>query len=254
MMILPAGMGGVGFIRPPEGGGGAEWSIVGVTNTAAVGSGNVTLTEPAGVVAGDLLVAMIGYRDSVPFTLPAGWGLVATQQSSGDLFTTDGIGSAVMAYIVRGSAPPPLTFTRGGGNIAIGALGAYRGNHASPYDAGSANTLAASSFTASTGGVTTSVGGELIVAMLGMADAGGAGASAFDATDPGAASGAVDTTTAPAAGAWTMRHTSHSTVGVDGGVAFADAVRATAGATGTIQCTYSLTGRHAMVAAAFKPA
>lgn len=252
MILLPAGLGWMRAMAAPAEA--ASWAIVGVTNTGAIGSGNVTLTEPAGAAAGDLLVAMIGYRDSAPFTLPSGWALVAAQQSSGDLNTTDGVGSAVMAYIVRGASAPDLTFTRSGGNIAIGALGAYRGNHASPYDTGSANTLAVSSFTATTGGITTSGSNELIVAMLGMADAGGAGASAFDATDPGAASGAVDTTTAPAVGAWTMRHTSHSTVGADGGVAFADAVRATAGATGTIQSTYSLTGRHAMVAAAFKPA
>ena len=78
-------------------------------------------------------------------------------------------------------------------------------------------------------------------------------ASAFDAaTDPTTASGATDTTTAPTAGTWIERADSSTATGADTALAIADAIRATAGATGTIQATSAGGSRGVMIAAAFK--
>jgi hypothetical protein len=229
------------------------WGVpkLGAVAETTVAGGNLTLAEPSGVAQGDLMVACIAYRDTPAFTLPSGWALVATQQSSGDTDTTDGIGSGVMAYIVRGASAPALTWTRTAGNVARGCIVSYSGTDATPYDTGSANTLAVASATVTTGTITTAAAGELIVAMLAGGD--NYSVSAFDAaTDPTTASGATDTTTAPTDGTWIERVDSGTNTGADTVIAIADAVRATAGATGTIQCTTSGAGRSVMIAGAFK--
>ena len=229
------------------------WSIVAVGAVATpVASGNYTMTEPAGATDGDLLVACLSFRSNVAFGLPSGWALVATQQNSGDVDNTNGIASGLMAYIVRGPSAPALTFTRTGGDLALGRIVAYRGNHATaPLDTGSSNTLAVANATATTATITTAEAEELIVAFCSPGD--NLTGSAFDAaTDPTTASGATDTTTAPTNGTWIERADSGSVTGADGACIIADAVRATAGATGTIQATISASARHVMVAGAFK--
>ncbi len=227
------------------------WGVPKIGTLVEAASGNVVLVEPAGVAEGDLMIACIAYRSNAAFTLPANWTVVATQQSSGDVDASAGIASGVMAYIVRGASAPALTFTRTAGDLALGRIISYSGGRLSPYDTGSANTLAVSSVTATTGTFNTAAAGELIVAMTSAGDL--YSASAFDAaTDPATASGATDTTTAPTNGTWIERTDNSSSTGADGGLAIADAIRATAGATGTIQATMLNTGRHVMIAGAFK--
>jgi hypothetical protein len=217
-----------------------------------VASGDLTLAEPAGIAQGDLMVACISYRSNAAFTVPGDWNLVATQQSSGDTDATNGIASGLMMWTVRGGSAPTLTFTRTAGDVATGRIIAYTGGHPSaPYDTGSANTLGANSATVTTGTITTAEAGELLVAMTSAGD--NLTASAFDAaTDPTTASGATDTTTAPTAGTWIERSDDGTGTGADNALAIADAIRATAGATGTIQATISASARHVMIVGAFK--
>jgi hypothetical protein len=216
-----------------------------------VTSGNLTLAEPAGIATGDLMVACIAYRSTAAFTVPGDWNLVATQQSSGDTDATNGIASGLMMWCVRGGSAPTLTFNRTGGDMATGRIIAYTGAKASPFDTGSANTLGSASATVTTGTITTAEPGELIVAMVSCGD--NLATSAFDAaTDPTTASGATDTTTAPTNGTWIERADDGTNTGADGALAIADAIRATAGATGTIQATVAARARHVMIAAAFK--
>jgi hypothetical protein len=102
----------------------------------AAGGGGVVLTSPDGTTwtcpvlkTGDLFVAMIAYRSNAAFSLPSGWSLVATQQSSGNTLTvtSTSIGSGLMAYCVYDAASPPgYTFTRTAGNVAYGRLAVYR--------------------------------------------------------------------------------------------------------------------------------
>lgn len=225
------------------------WSIVGVGGLTTAASGNLTPSEPAGVQEGDLLVACIAYRDAAAFTQPSGWTMIE-QQSSGDIDNTNGIASVAMAYIVRGASAPALTFTRTAGDVGMIRIMAYRGNHASPLGAHSSNTLAVASGTNTTGTITTGGANSLIVAVSAAGD--NLSHSSFDATDPGTASASTpDTTTAPTAGTWIERADTGTATGADCGLAIADAVRATAGATGTIQCVVSVSARHAMAAAEF---
>jgi hypothetical protein len=229
-----------------------SWSVPKIGAVAAVASGNITIAEPAGIASGDLMVACIGYRSNDAFTVPGDWNLIATQQSSGDTDATNGIASGLMMWCVLGGSAPTLTFNRTAGNVAQGQIIAYTGGHAStPFDTGTANTLASASATVTTAGFNTAEDGELIVAMVSCGD--NLATSAFDAaTDPSTASGATDTTTAPTAGTWIERADTGTGTGADHGLAIADAVRATAGATGTIQATVGASARHVMIAAAFK--
>jgi hypothetical protein len=232
-----------------------SWGVPKIGTGVTAASGDITLIEPVGVAQNDLMVACIAYRDSAAYTLPALWTVVATQQSSGD--TTSGLGtsiaSAVMAYIVRGGSAPDLTFTRTGGDVARGVILSYSGvNTSSTYDTGSANTLGAGATTATTGTITTAEDNELLI--LFGASARTTGASAFDAaTDPATASGATDTTTAPTAGTWIERFDSPVSTGADVTCAVADAIRATAGATGQLQCTFA-NCRNVLTVGAFKKA
>lgn len=232
------------------------WSFVGVSAVAEAASGNLTLTEPAGVASGDLLVAAISYRSNAAFTLPSGWSLVATQQSSGNTSTgqATSIGSGVMAYIVRGGSAPDLTFTRTAGDVALGHIVAYRGGHATPYDTGSANTMPSNSLTVTTPSLTTAEADELLVA-AGCIQNNFTASGFLAATDPAISSGTTtNTSTPPTAGTWLRRVTNVTTTGADVGIGIADAIKATAGATGTLQCTddTGTAGRPVLIVGAFK--
>lgn len=233
------------------------WSIVGVGGavTAGTGTASITLTEPASVASGDLLVACISYRGTNAFTLPSGWNVVSLQQSSGNTSTTttSSIASGVMAYIVRGGSAPDLAFTRtaASADVALGRIVAYRGGHSSPYDTGNASTpVSNNTATFVTAGVTTAEANELLVAMLAGAD--NVTTSGFFATDPSGSSGASDTTTAPTVGSWIERADSGTNTGADTALAIADAVKSTAGSTGLIGATASASSRHVFIVGAFK--
>src|SRR5436189_5999133 len=92
----------------------ASWQFIGVSTLTSVVTNNITLTEPAGVRQGDLLVACISHRAAAVtnFTLPAGWTLVDQSTTSSTLTTTSAVASGVMAYIIRGATAPSFAFTR----------------------------------------------------------------------------------------------------------------------------------------------
>ncbi|HKX84566.1 MAG TPA: hypothetical protein VJL58_10140, partial [Pyrinomonadaceae bacterium] len=147
------------------------WGVPKIGSLVAAASGNLTLTEPAGIAEGDLMIACIGYRSNAAFTVPGDWNLVATQQSSGDTDATNGIASGLMMWCVRGGSAPTLTFNRTAGDVAQGRIIAYSGGHpTAPFDAGTANTLGSASATVTTGSINTAEAGELIVAMTSAGD------------------------------------------------------------------------------------
>lgn len=216
------------------------WSIVGTTSAVTDTSGDITLTEPAGCQAGDVLVACIAYRDSAAFTEPANWTSI-NQQSSGNTSTTasTAIASAFMAYHERGANAPSLVFTRTGGDVAFGRVIALRSTKGrAVFDVAVGATLAANGTSVSSTGLTTSEDNEFLVMM-------GAGA------DNGTTSGYAAATD-PTAGSWTERADSSTTSGADTTLAIATAEKATAGATGNLSYTQSTTSRHAIITAAFK--
>lgn len=198
------------------------------------------------------MVACIAMKGNVVVTPPSGWAAAATQQNSGDTDATDGIASAAMFYIVRGASAPDLTCTRTLGDVAYAKVISYSGGSATPLDTGTSATQGSAGNTPTTGTITTAEDGELIVAFVAYGDQ--YTVSAFNAaTDPTTASGATDTTTAPTNGTWIERFDANTNTGADTGIGIADAVRSSAGSTGTIQATVSsASGRNVMMAAAFK--
>lgn len=230
---------------------GQSWGVPRIGTVVEDATGNFTMTEPASSAAGDLMIACVGWRSNAAVTPPAGWSVVATQQNSGDTDATNGIASGTMWYLIRGGSAPDLVGVRTAGDVLQAQIVSYTGALATPFDAGTANTLAVASATNTTATITTAQAGELVVACSSAGD--NLTASAFDATDPATASGATDTTTAPATGIWKERFDVGTGTGADHGLAFADAIRATAGATGTIQVTISAIAQHVLIAATFKP-
>lgn len=229
------------------------WSVsVGtVAETTATG-GNLTLSEPASSQSGDLLVACIAYRSNAAFTVPSGWTLIA-QESSGDTNSNAGIASGIMAYIVRGSSAPDLTFTRTGGNVARGAIVRYRdsGGGSITMEDSNSVTLASNNATITLGGISGS-SGSLIVAMAAGGDGVSGLFSAMDAaTDPTTASGATDTTTAPTSGTWIERLDSQTVTGADTTIGIFDGVKSSASTTGNLTLSQSTSMRSVMIAATF---
>jgi hypothetical protein len=146
-----------------------------------------------------------------------------------------------MAYIIRGSSAPDLTFTRTAGDVALGRISAYRGvDQTTPLAAGSANTLGSNSATVTTSTLTPSKYGSLLV----MAACGA------DNTNGSAYQGA----TAPVSGRWRERADSNTGTGADTFLAIADAVKGAAAATGTLQYTAGNSSRHVCIVGAFNPA
>lgn len=229
------------------------WGVpkIGAVATPVLG-GNYTLAEPAGIAQDDLMLACFAFKGSVVFNLPSDWTRVDVDQNSGDTDATNGIASGQMFYCVRGASPPTLTFTRVGGDVAMGRIIAYSGGHlTAPLEAGATGATAFGSSTPLGLSITTSEAGELLVAMVAMGDT--LTASAFQcATDPATPSGATDTTTAPTAGTWIERADSSTGTGADTALAIADAVRATAGSTGLLQATISAVAGQVIYFAAFK--
>lgn len=228
------------------------WTLVGVGTPASVASGNLTVNEPAGCQAGDLLVMGIAYRSTVFVDTPGDWNLLNFEISGDTATNANGIGSGGLYYCIRGSSAPTSTFTRTGGNAALGCIVAYRGVDSSdPTGTQTTSaTLGASGTAVSTVGIETDTNNALIVAML--AGGGDTTVSGFDAaTDPSTASGATDTSNDPTAGTWRERTDSLTTAGADTTLAMADAIKATAGVTGTLSCTTANGFRSVMVAASF---
>ena len=103
-----------------------------------VSSGDVTLSLPAGG-AGQMLVAIIGFRGSPAFTMPSGWS-VARQVTDAST-ANSGPTSFLFAYKVRGASEPTPTFTRLGGSQTNGNLIGYTPSRGSlAFDAVSGTT------------------------------------------------------------------------------------------------------------------
>lgn len=235
---------------------GASWVYVGRGTSVEATATSHVLTEPAGVAAGDLLVACIGSRiaSTTSITLPSGWTLVAEAKNNNTLSTSSALPSGMMAYIVRGSSAPSYTFTHPvAPNVALGRVVAYRNVHqTTPTDSGTtAVTTATALLAVSVTGLTTTADDDLIVALT----AGGQEAawSAFAATDPATGSGTTaDSALDPIFGAWLERSDIQTTTGNDTSLAVFDAIKQTAGATGNLIATASVSAGHVVVAGSFK--
>lgn len=215
------------------GGHGTEKSVM------PVASGNITGIDPPMAQQGDLLVCVVCYRSNAAFTKPASWADAITAQNSGDAVADTGIGSLRIDYIIRGSSAPALTWTRVAGDVAWCIIIVFRPppGHTPTLGVNSSATLAVAGVTPSTGTVTTTRDGSLLV--YGVSPGDNSSSSAYAAaTDPLAAS-------------WIEIRDDGTVSGADSNLTAAFAYKATAGATGAITCTNASSTRAASGVAAF---
>jgi hypothetical protein len=233
------------------------WTFVGVSTSVETTATGHTLTLPAGVAQGDLLVAIISSRiaSTTSITLPSGWTLVAESKTNNVVAAlTTSEASGMMAYCIHGSVAPSLVFTHPTApSVAVGRIVAYRGGDPTrPFDVGIGAKTATAITAISTTGLTTTAADDLIV--KGVCSGRASAFSVHDAaTNPATDSGANSVqTAAPIAGTWQERQDASTTTGADTALAIADAIRSTAGATGALTCTATVSGGHAQVAGAFR--
>lgn len=234
-----------------------KWSLVGVSEAAINASGNYTLSEPAGCQQNDVLVVDFAARSTVIYT-DADWTF--PQSDSGGNTTNNTTASdtsAQVGYCIRGASAPTLVFSRTGGSRALGTIRAYRSSRPGVprFDTSAINGLSSASTSVTVGTITTAEANELLVvgAYIARASATTAQFSALAAaTDPTGASGAIDTSADPLYGTWTERSDRGNTTNPTVALALYDAVKATAGATGTITGTAANSALHVMAVMAFK--
>ncbi len=110
-----------------------SWTVTDVTPPAGItlrsvsyGSNNavvtsIVATRPAGVVAGDVLLASIDTRGSSVVTAPAGWTLVRMDLNASSLR------KSTYVRVATGSEPATYTWTFSGSRLAAAVIHAYSG-------------------------------------------------------------------------------------------------------------------------------
>ena len=224
------------------------WSapVIGAPTNGGSGGGDLTLFEPAGSQANDLLIAEISHPGPGAFTAPAGWA-----QLNGVLGANTAQASLSWWWIKRGASAPGLIFTRAGGSSATGHVLRYR---PSTGDFTFSDSVAVASNTVSTThtlptGLTTPVAGALVIGAHALAAA--RATVSFAATDPSGASGATDLATDPTAGQWIERLDYPRSAALAYAMAEADAIRASAGSTGDMVVTLDISAAAALGMAVF---
>lgn len=229
------------------------WQFVGIWGDNTAPTGDVTIQEPAGVQNGDLLIAAIAYRDTPDFTYPAGWTDAATPFTGANTASDNtGIPSGLLAYQIR-SGTPNLTFVRSApGGVSQAYCVAYRKISGTPVlDTSSSNRLSSASTTVTTPTLTTSQDNVLLVAFA--AQARNSSITNFKAaTDPSTQSGGSTSSATPTSTQWLLRASAGTSSGAHVRGAVADAIKATAGATGTMQYTSSTGAKDGLLVGAFK--
>ena len=233
------------------------WTFVGVTEAAVNASGNYTLTEPAGVAQGDLLIVDFAVRGAVIYT-NAAWTFTQSDAGGNTTNATTASDTSFQAgYCIRGASPPSYVFARTGGSRALGTVRAYRSNKGAPvFDTSMkfAQTTASSTITMSPS-ITTATTNELIVSGVYIARAAGVADNASNmvgATNLTGASGAINTSIAPQISTWTERSDRGNATSPSVALACYDAVKPTSGATGSLSVTGPASALHGMIVMAFK--
>ena len=147
---------------PPPGSGIAFRAASSAANAA---TDFIDVPRPAGVVAGDALVAAIGARGNPTITAPAGWSLVRLDISGST------VRQAIFVHVAGGSEPASYTFGLSSAQSAAGGIVAYSGVDATaPIDAhgGQAN-LSSNTMTAPS--ITTTGSGRMLLAFYATANA-----------------------------------------------------------------------------------
>ena len=133
------------------------------SSSAAASGKSVAVPKPAGVLSGDVMVAIVGVRSNATITAPAGWTL-AQLTSNG---TT--IRQATYWKVATGSEPASYTFTFNASRASSGAIAAYSGvNTTNPVDVFSGGTATSTSISAPS--VTTGFNKDMIIGGFAIAN------------------------------------------------------------------------------------
>jgi hypothetical protein len=129
------------------------------------GATTITLSKPAGVVAGDFLIAQVSVRDNPIITAPAGWTFLRRENSPALLSQ---LAQAIYYKFVGATEPASYTWTFSSSQNASGGIIAYTGvDTTSPIDASSG--MVGTGPTATAPSVVTTAPDEMVVAFFGMA-------------------------------------------------------------------------------------
>lgn len=138
---------------------GGVLQTIGQTGTPATGtnnSGAVSVNVPSGLEGGDLMVAMVSYRNSPTLTTPSGWTLIRTDSSTG----TNKLTQALYYRVVSPPEPASYTFNASSNENGAGVIIGYSGvDNASPIDIdGGTPTNASGTITAPSVNATSATG------------------------------------------------------------------------------------------------
>jgi hypothetical protein len=190
---------------------------------------SITISKPAGTVAGDVMVASIVQNDAVPVSAPAGWTPV--REDSVDT----AIKQSVFVRVAGASEPSSYTWSLGGNFRRItGGISSYSGvDTAHPVDAHNGATGQSTNITAPS--VTTTTAGAMILHLAGI--------------------NAEGTISAPADSTERWENTAFNSTNTRDALAeSSDSVQASAGATGNLTATATQSGRYVGVLLALRPA
>jgi hypothetical protein len=218
-------------------------------------SNTINLPMPTGA-AGQVLVALIGYRNSTTFSMPSGWTQI--QQVATADTSTGGRVSGLMAWKIRGGSEPTAAFARGGGNRALGVIIGYTPSFgsltldtSSALEQGSATTALAGT------ALTVADPDSLLVVMSVVAGGDGVFGQNISAAGLAAASSGPSQATEPNVRTSQWGETYWFSQGVTSPLVAAhgfDLAGVPAGSTGALSATSTISSRGLMIAAAFKPA
>lgn len=237
-----------------------SWSYVGAFQFVG-GTGTTYSPSFVGTLAeNDLVVLCFSSKSDgvtpAQLSIGSGWTLLHASEST----TTSEPGLHVWYCIAgAGGSIPSTTVTRTGGERHQCFGFAYRHTGGAPVKLADAAAvkLAASTTATLAGGINPSAAGSLLISAI----AGGVVGvpNNITATSPSAYSASSSTSTsvsaaAPASDEWVQRFGSSSTAGSDHSHGLADAVKTTAGSTGSITWTKAAASMNTVFAVAFGPA
>jgi Bacterial Ig domain len=206
---------------------GAGISFVGVSSAANPTATTLTVAAPAGVSAGNVLLAAVHVRGQPAITPPAGWVLVRQEQNGSNMR------AAVYYKVATGSEPGSYTWTFASSQAAAGGITAWSGvSTTTPIDA-HGGQVNASSNTITAPSITTTTANTMLVGFFGIGPA---------------------TSLTPPAGMterWDVASTQGSFKATSGA---ASALQAAAGPTGTRAATSGATSTNIGQLVALRPA
>ncbi|MDP9479975.1 MAG: fibronectin type III domain-containing protein, partial [Actinomycetota bacterium] len=206
-------------------------------NTGNSTATSITISKPAGVVAGDLLVALLTVARGTDLAIaaPSGWTLILRTNESTNIATAS-------YYKVAGASEPTSYqwgFTGTGSPFgAAGGISAYVGVHnVSPINASAGQVNASASTSVVTPAVTTTVADALVIRAHGVR-----------------VGSATPATVTPPTGTSERWEVSNSSNSISRTAETADVVQAAAGGTGTATATADVSVTNASQTIALTPA